>query len=733
MKPQLLFWALLLPLGLAGQPSLSPQTQDSLFAIWEDRSQEDSTRLQALYDYTWDYYLFSDPDSAVYWADIQHAFARESGQLAYAGQAYNIKAVAAMIKGEMETVADFFLKAIALFDSAGAQSAAAGALGNLGGYYYQVSEWDLALTYHQKSLAIFEELGYKQGIANEIGNLGLIYRELGRLGEANAHFFRALKIGEEIGDKRGIGSALSSLSLIYEHLKDYDRSLEFAKRSLKIAQELNNLRFQSNSLNIIGNQYSNQFKFDSAIYYYEASLRMAEKVESGTSISLALNNLGNVFCNKNMPEKAIPYLEKALAVALEHEDIGHEILARHNLGHAYLQLKRYPEAFSYSLQSLQMAQELNDIQNEKLAAYDLYAYYKETGQSSKALEMHELYLVKRDSLESEENQRQALRQEYQYEYDKQALTDSLTFVQQQASTELAYQKQLSQRNYLLFGGLALALMGFIFFRYRQQIRNRERELELQRERERKEQLDQLNQMKSRFFANISHEFRTPLTLVLGQNQQLQAELDDPRMDPKFDRVDRNGRRLLELVNQVLDLSKLEAGNMALKSETLDLIPFLKNILFSFESLADQKQQALVFEHDTDNLLIVADPEKLERVFFNLLANAIKFTPERGQITLRLKKTAQHVRIGVIDTGIGIPEAQLPLIFDRFFQAEGGDTHPSPGTGIGLALAKELVELHQGQIEVSSQPQKGTEFWVDLPPACGRSGRRRKLRAPTGAA
>ena len=260
----------------------------------------------------------------------------------------------------------------------------------------------------------------------------------------------------------------------------------------------------------------------------------------------------------------------------------------------------------------------------------------------------------------------------------------------------------------------LALIVFIIFRVRQGRRNRQQMLMLQQERERKEQIAKLSELKSRFFTNISHEFRTPLTLILGQNQQLKAELDDPALDLKIDRIDRNARRLLELINQVLKLSKLESGSIKLEPRTIDLIPFLKNILFSFESMADQKFQQLSFQHSTDHLPILVDPEKLERVFYNLLINAFKFTPDRGKIILKLQLVSQHVHIGVIDNGPGISTDQLPYIFDRFYQAEGGDTHPSPGTGIGLALARELVELHGGILRASSQAGEGSEFWVELP-------------------
>ncbi|MEM7367731.1 MAG: response regulator [Bacteroidota bacterium] len=303
---------------------------------------------------------------------------------------------------------------------------------------------------------------------------------------------------------------------------------------------------------------------------------------------------------------------------------------------------------------------------------------------------------------------------------QQEQAEQLRIQSMMAQRELAYAQSQRFAAFMRISLIVLiiALIVFIVIRIRQRRRNKQQMLKLKEEREKKEQLAKLNAFKSRFFTNISHEFRTPLTLILGQNQQLQAELNDPSLAPKFDRIDRNARRLLELVNQVLKLSKLESGSIELEPRTIDLIPFLKNILFSFESMAQERLQKLIFQQEVNSLPIVVDPEKLEQVFCNLLINALKFTPEKGSILLKTELLGARVHIGVIDTGIGIPEDQLPYVFDRFYQAEGGDTHASPGTGIGLALAKELVELHAGTIRVKSELGKGSEFWVDLP---GRMG------------
>ncbi len=242
-----------------------------------------------------------------------------------------------------------------------------------------------------------------------------------------------------------------------------------------------------------------------------------------------------------------------------------------------------------------------------------------------------------------------------------------------------------------------------------------------------EKLKELDHLKSRFFANISHEFRTPLTLILGPLHDALAKISDGALAQQLQTAQRNGQRLLRLINQLLDLSKLDAGAMELKAGRANIIAFLKGIFFSFESLAAQKQLTLQFQSDYEDLEVYFEAEKLEQVFYNLISNALKFTPAeahgkitvtvaRSQISLlkKLPPNTECVQITIEDNGIGIAAERLPHVFDRFYQADNTHTREQEGTGIGLALAKEMVELHYGEIAARSEAELGTTFTVTLP-------------------
>lgn len=234
--------------------------------------------------------------------------------------------------------------------------------------------------------------------------------------------------------------------------------------------------------------------------------------------------------------------------------------------------------------------------------------------------------------------------------------------------------------------------------------------------EQSEKLKEMDKVKSRFFANISHEFRTPLTLIMGPLDQIRADCEDPTARKRIDLACRNAQRLLGLINQLLDLSKFESGKMKLQAEETDLVPFLKGILEPFEMAAANFKLEIRFLSDRDSIPLYFDPEKLEKIVGNLLSNAVKFTPPGGRIDVSITGSETYVDIAVRDTGRGIPAGQLEHIFDRFFQADTTVEHHQKGSGIGLALVKELVELHHGAITVQSKEgeNSGTEFVLRLP-------------------
>jgi signal transduction histidine kinase/DNA-binding response OmpR family regulator len=275
--------------------------------------------------------------------------------------------------------------------------------------------------------------------------------------------------------------------------------------------------------------------------------------------------------------------------------------------------------------------------------------------------------------------------------------------------------------YFLYASLILLVLLLL----RHLILTRERSnSRMEQERIEAQHIHEIDSLKIKFFTNISHEFRTPLTLILGPVEKLQAALNGQPEDKYLKLIEQNARRLLQMVNQLLDFRKMEIQGFTYNQFFGDIVAFLREAVFSFNYLSEQKNVRLVFSTNIKELNTNFDKDKLEKIIFNLLSNAFKFTPGSGQVTVSLStenvgplhpgtEAVTNLVIAVTDTGIGIPEDKLDKIFTRFFQVDNSG-QVEKGTGIGLSLVAEFVKLHGGEIGVKSELGKGSCFTVVLP-------------------
>ena len=262
--------------------------------------------------------------------------------------------------------------------------------------------------------------------------------------------------------------------------------------------------------------------------------------------------------------------------------------------------------------------------------------------------------------------------------------------------------------------LYLSLVSLVVYRLYQAQLNRVRlQQQLLYKDKEAERLAELDAIKTSFFANISHEFRTPLTLILGPMEQIVQEY---ATDNRFPMIQRNAQRLLTLINQLLDISKLEAGQMKPEITQTELVRYFRTLTSSFTSLAESRQILFEVNQNQAEIRAFIDEDKVEKIVTNLLSNAFKFTEQNGKVNVKINYSPDHkfVEIAILDTGIGIKQEQLDKIFNRFYQIEADHKRGYEGTGIGLALVKELVEVLKGTIGVESLENIGTTFKVKLP-------------------
>ena len=271
--------------------------------------------------------------------------------------------------------------------------------------------------------------------------------------------------------------------------------------------------------------------------------------------------------------------------------------------------------------------------------------------------------------------------------------------------------------YILYTLLAVGSLLYLRRRGIQKIRQ---QFSIEKEREEAQRMHELDLMKIKFFTNVSHEFRTPLSLIMAPVDKILKQIAEPEVQRQLMLVNRNAKRLLNLVNQLLDFRKMEYQELKLHKMNGEIIGFIKDLSFAFTDIADQKSIRFIFDSEIETYYTSFDHDKIERIMFNLLSNAYKFTHEGGQVSVLINvidKSAsegQLLEIRVIDTGIGIAADKQNKIFDPFFQNDLPGSMLNQGSGIGLSITKEFVKLHGGEIYIESEISQGSCFTVLLP-------------------
>jgi len=263
---------------------------------------------------------------------------------------------------------------------------------------------------------------------------------------------------------------------------------------------------------------------------------------------------------------------------------------------------------------------------------------------------------------------------------------------------------------------ALLILGALLLA-RRIIQERERlRFRMEQQTQEAARMHELDSLKIRFFTNVSHEFRTPLSLIIAPLEKIVRQTADTNLKGQLELMQRNARRLLNLVNQLLDFRKMEVQEIKLHATEGDIIGFTKELTGSFSDLSDKKHIQLTFQSNVQALNMLYDTDKIEKILFNLLSNAFKFTPEDGSIAVNVSydSNAEQLEIAVKDNGIGIPLEKQDHIFERFFQHEVPSSVVNQGSGIGLSITKEFVKMHGGSITVDSAPEMGSCFTVLLP-------------------
>ena len=590
------------------------------------------------------------------------------------------------------------------------------AYNNTGVGYYQQNKYEEALQWYNKALEMHRETGTYIGEGYVLTNMGLIYWKQGALTTAVEYYLQALKIWEDHKLENEMASVFDNLGNVYNEQEDYNRALTYYFKAVEIQKKYsNNAHERSMTLSNIGTAYLGKADHAEALSYFLKSLELLAE-DDKESRAVSFSNIGLTHIELKDYTKAKDYLGRALYLQEEIEDVDgmiHTLLGLSKISQNSGDLK---QSRAYASRALALAIKVNALPVLRETWKMLSDISASGGDYKSAYNYYKNYEATKDSLTNKENIFKIAQLQAGLETEKkQAEIEALKKQRQQ---------QAFKRNTIIAGLMALLIIaGLIVSRQRLRIQkdvelgkiNEQLVAQAEQLKEQTIRLKELDKVKSTFFANISHEFRTPLTLILNslsdRISNVKASEDKSELE-QLEVMLRNARRLLNLINQLLDLSKLESGHMKLSAENCNLNDLLKVVHNSFSSLSISKQIKFSLAVPNEVILCRLDIDKTEKILYNLLSNAFKFTPVNGRIEVVGKKDDSEIEVAVHNTGPGIPEDQLPHVFNRFYQGKQYYSDEQ-GTGIGLALTKELVELHGGKIQVESD-QNRTCFFVRLP-------------------
>ncbi len=486
----------------------------------------------------------------------------------------------------------------------------------------------------------------------------------------------------------------NSLSIVSQHGHNFRQAETHARKALAMQPAHYDSLLWADCLNSLANAFIETSRYDSAQAYYLQALKLKEELGDQEALPVVLMNLAAIGWRTGKMDQALKYDLQALEL---HQRTGNrqgEAEASNNLAYVYRAMGRLEEARRYAEAGLQLARETGERNIQLGCLINLSTISARLGNHEAGFDYQRQYIYLKDSLYNEANQRLTSEMEAKFENERKEHDLAL-----QAETITRQEAGLRLRGLLIVGIVLLLLLsvGTMFYLFQR------RRWRLEQQRQEAERLKALDAFKSRFFTHLTHEFRTPLTVILGLAGEHAGEVD-------WEMTRRNARHLLQLINQLLDLSKLEADQLPLHWTQVDAVAQLRYLTEAFRSLAEQKGQELHFQPAQASFLTGLDQEKVQAIFVNLLGNALKFTPAGGRIELRVWQEAENWAFSVTDDGPGIPAEAQEQVFVRFAQLDS----QAGGTGIGLTLAHELSQLMGGSLILQSEPGEGSTFTCRLP-------------------
>jgi signal transduction histidine kinase/AraC-like DNA-binding protein len=577
-----------------------------------------------------------------------------------------------------------------------------------GVYHEQTRNLDSAIHYYQQPEV--RQVDHNRMVLN---SLGVIYARQQEFSKSISYYEEALEHAQKTGNLVNQGKIYNNLGLAFVNMDRPEKARAYFEKGLMIQNELN-LTFTQ--MPALYNLATLDIPPPTRRKWVEEGAQLAEKLGNRFGKQMFLNARINLLKDEQKYEQALdlalPFYNDSVIVAGNIEGTLLELLSE-----TYLEMGNLEAAEKYALLYKEIGQRgrgLGVIQKANRFLLDIYA---RRGEADKYFEIAVSYYPRKDSLDAQKNRNELayLDAELRDLEQEKAITS--------LNAELA-QRKARRRWLMAVAVLVVLLLSLIIYFRSRQVRQQKKLVEQEQKNASvlaaaNKELKSLDRMKSRFFANISHELRTPLTLItapLENSLRHNQEKMDESVEKAVRTAHKNANKLGGFVEELLELSRLEAGKITLEKSPTLIQVYINQLFAAFESGAEIKNITYLLENKLPpESAMLIDKKRFSKIINNLLSNALKFTPAEGRIVLRAELSAKNqLCVSVSDTGRGISKEDLPYIFDRYFQSNNKERIAEGGTGIGLALAKELAGLMNGILSVNSEIGKGSVFQLKMP-------------------
>lgn len=559
----------------------------------------------------------------------------------------------------------------------------------------------------------FMELAEESGKMNYIANAYLYTAEFMFLGEINLavaleYFHKSLRIYQSTNNHQNIAYTYFRLGNCY-YSTDKEKALNYLLEGINIIEK-NQLKVGWYPYRDLAEFYRHQLKdYPNARKYYAKALEKAEKTNNPQQIADILIEQGCLNLQYHKTDSVLPFYNQALQLLLPLQDTSGLVTCSSNvimscyshLGVYYEEVKDYEKALFYH-SKVKMNRVLRGGGWMPEPILKVAELESKLGFYKKAAKHYEEFIQLNDSLQQLKVAKDFAKLELKFELEKEEKVNQQKILAKEEIAKSSINKQKAIRNLFILLSLFLFVIIYLLFRNNKNKRKADRKLY------------EAEMQKLRFFTNISHEIRTPLTLLISPLERIHEIIKKAGDDRLVLLMLRNAEKLKNLVNQLLDISKIDQESIKLHKKTHDFNTLFRTTTAMFQSLGEEKGIAFQVEEEAQDLVFSFDKERIEHVINNLLSNAFKFTARGGKVIAKAEKQDDFLIIRIKDSGIGIPASDINKVFKRFYQTNVSISANYEGTGLGLTIVKEYIELHEGSIRVISELNKGSEFIVKLP-------------------